>query len=387
MAEEVKLQPNKSKKKNDRFFDYSLLFACIFTILFGFVLMYSASSYTGTSGYNDSLYFLKRQLIATALGVVGFIVVMLIDYRIFLKWADIIYWGSLASLLLVLTPLGKSSHGATRWVNLGFTQFQPAELVKIAIIIVVAAMISRCKTTSLKNPITCWKILARPMLAAILLYGLTSNMSSAIIVFLIGFCMLAIAGACKKFYKQFAIFALAGSVLAGLFLMITGGGFRLERIMVWLKPEQYSQKGGYQVLQGLYAIASGGLFGKGLGNSAQKLGSLPESTNDMIFSIICEELGLFGAIFVIAIFVFIIYRMKTIANHVPKKEMFGSMIVTGVTLHIAIQVVMNIAVVTNSMPNTGVSLPFISYGGTSVAFLMAEVGLVFSVSKSIGRDR
>ena len=135
-------------------------------------------------------------------------------------------------------------------------------------------------------------------------------------------------------------------------------------------------------MQGLYAIGSGGFFGKGLGNSAQKLGTLPESTNDMIFSIICEELGLFGAVCVIALFIFMIFRMKTIAMNVPKSDLFGSMLVVGVMLHVAIQALLNIAVVTNSMPNTGVSLPFISYGGTSLAFLITEMGLVFSVSKT-----
>lgn len=164
-----------------------------------------------------------------------------------------------------------------------------------------------------------------------------------------------------------------------------GKGFRFSRIMVWLNPEEYADSGGYQVMQGLYAIGSGGLFGKGLGNSAQKLGFVPEATNDMIFSIICEELGIFGAICIILLFIFMIRRMRVVACNAP--NFFGSMIVIGVMAQISMQVVLNIAVVTNSMPNTGVSLPFISYGGTSLVFLMAEMGLVFSVSKSVKKIR
>ena len=199
--------------------------------------------------------------------------------------------------------------------------------------------------------------------------------------------MIIIAGPGRKFYKYLGITLGGIAAIGGLILLIRGSGFRLGRVMAWINPEQYSDDGGYQIMQGLYAIGSGGFFGKGLGNSAQKLGTLPESTNDMIFSIICEELGLFGAICVIAIFIFMILRMRNIALNVPKTDLFGTMLVVGVMLHIAIQVVLNIAVVTNSMPNTGVSLPFISYGGTSLAFLITEMGLVFAVSKSIGREK
>ncbi|MCR5429857.1 MAG: putative lipid II flippase FtsW [Eubacterium sp.] len=388
MAREKKVRKTERKPKKDgRYFDYSLLFICIFTILIGYVLLYSASSYSATSTHSDSLFFLKRQIIATVIGVIGFVFVMKVNYRLFDKYAHILYYISLASIVLVRTPLGMELNGARRWVDLGIIQFQPAELVKIAVIIVTASMISKCKENSLKNPVVAIKIFARTAVAAILLFVLTSNMSSAIIVFLIGFFMIIIAGPGRKFYKYLGI-ALGGiAALGGIILLIRGSGFRLGRVMAWINPEQYSDDGGYQIMQGLYAIGSGGFFGKGLGNSAQKLGTLPESTNDMIFSIICEELGLFGAICVIAIFIFMILRMRNIALNVPKSDLFGTMLVVGVMLHISIQVVLNIAVVTNSMPNTGVSLPFISYGGTSLAFLITEMGLVFAVSKNIGREK
>ena len=382
MAKE-QAQPKKNKDKTSNpHMDYNLLIVCIFTILIGYVLLYSASSYSATSTHDDSLFFIKRQMFATAIGIVGLVVVMKLGYKFFEKFADWIYYLSLASIVLVRTPLGLELNGARRWVDLGFIQFQPAELVKISVIIVTASMISKCKNKSLENPVVALKIFARTAVAAIMLYVLTSNMSSAIIVGLIGTLMIVIAGPGRKFYKYFFI-ALGGMAgLAGIIMLIKGSGFRIARVMTWLNPEQYSDEGGYQIMQGLYAIGSGGYFGKGIGNSAQKLGTLPESTNDMIFSIICEEMGLFGAVCVVALFIFMIFRMKSIVTNTPRSDVFGSMLVIGVMLHISIQVLLNIAVVTNSMPNTGVSLPFISYGGTSLAFLITEMGLVFSVSKT-----
>lgn len=160
--------------------------------------------------------------------------------------------------------------------------------------------------------------------------------------------------------------------------------FRMNRFKVWLEPEKYSREGGFQVLQALYAIGSGGIFGKGLGQSVQKLGFVPEAQNDMIFTIICEELGLFGAVSVILMFLFMIWRFMVIANN--STDLFGSLIVVGVLAHISIQVILNIAVVTNTIPNTGITLPFISYGGTSILFLMIEMGLVLSVSRQIRRE-
>ena len=155
--------------------------------------------------------------------------------------------------------------------------------------------------------------------------------------------------------------------------------YRAERIQIWLNPEKYEK--GYQTLQGLYAIGSGGLFGKGLGESMQKLGFIPEAQNDMIFSVICEELGLFGAVCLILLYLLIIWRLVVIANNAA--DLYGSLIVVGILAHIAIQVLLNIAVVTNTIPNTGVSLPFVSYGGTSISILLAEMGLALSVSRGI----
>ena len=198
-----------------------------------------------------------------------------------------------------------------------------------------------------------------------------NNLSTAIIIAGIAFVMVFISS------PKTAPFLLGVLGLAALALVFVFGTYRQERLQIWLHPEDFDK--GYQTLQGLYAIGSGGLFGKGLGESIQKLGFVPEAQNDMIFSIICEELGLFGAICVILMYIMLLWRLLLIATNA--KDMFGSYLVIGIMIHIALQVILNIAVVTNSMPNTGVTLPFISYGGTSIMFLIAEMGVALSVSK------
>jgi cell division protein FtsW len=217
-----------------------------------------------------------------------------------------------------------------------------------------------------------------------------NNLSSGIIVVGIAFVMLFVA--CKVKWPFFlcgalglGTIAVAGPLAIFLEKIHLLKAYQLERIHVWMNPEAYPQDGGFQVLQGLYAIGSGGLVGKGLGESIQKMGFVPEAQNDMIFSIICEELGLFGAVSIILVFLFMIFRFMLIADNAP--DLFGSLLVVGVMAHIAIQVILNIAVVTNTIPNTGITLPFISYGGTSILFLMIEMGMVLSVSNQIKLEK
>ena len=219
---------------------------------------------------------------------------------------------------------------------------------------------------------------------ALAAYILTDNLSTAMIILGITVGMVFVA---HPDMRPFIVVAVAGVILiviGVLFLVATtkdSDSFRVMRVLVWLQPEKYSDEGGYQTLQALYAIGSGGLFGRGLGNSIQKLGSVPEAQNDMIFSIICEELGIFGGIFVLILFGYLLYRLFFIAQNAP--DLFGSLIVTGIFIHIALQVILNIAVVLNLMPNTGVTLPFISYGGTSIVFLMLEMAIALSVARQI----
>lgn len=380
----------EKRKREGGYFDYSLLFVWIFIMLLGYVLLYSASSYTALNKYGDAAYFLKGQIKATIIGAVFMIPTIFLDYRLLKKFKTLIYVVSIGSVFLVLTPLGLELNGAKRWVDLKVVQFQPAEVVKIGVIIITAYALSRCGTSAIKKGKLCWQIYSLTLLGAGLVYVLTSNLSSAIIIAGIGAIMIIVAGAGKYFTGTISV----GLVVAiiGLYILrnmpqLASLSYRFERIAVWKNPENYLDGAGkgYQPLQGLYAIGSGGIFGKGLGNSAQKLGFVPEATNDMIFSIICEELGIFGAVCIILLFVFMIRRMRVIASNAP--DMFGSMLVVGVLAHISIQVVLNIAVVTTVIPNTGVSLPFISYGGTSLLFLMIEMGMVLSVSRRIKRIR
>lgn len=228
-------------------------------------------------------------------------------------------------------------------------------------------------------------MMGAPLPIAACVYLITDNLSSAIIIMGIAVLMVFVA---SPDYKKFVIMGLSVVAAAALLVFVVvqlgdkiGGKFRLARIQAWLNPESQAQDKGFQTLQALYAIGSGGIWGKGLGQSMQKLSFLPEAQNDMIFSIICEELGLFGAVAIILMFIMLLWRMMVIANNAP--DLFGAMLVVGVMGHIAIQAILNIAVVTNSIPNTGISLPFISYGGSSALFLLAEIGLVLSVARRI----
>lgn len=370
-------------------FDYTMLFLVAFLSGFGLLMIYSASSYTSMMDYDDPEYYFKKQIFNLVLGAIVLFMAMKFNYKKFKGvFAIIIYAVSLICIVLVKTPLGLSSHGATRWLNFKIFSFQPAELAKLAVIIMLAVMVCNMgKNMALKRSVfKMWGVAAIP---AGMIYLLTKNMSSALIVAGIAFVMSFVAH--KKNGIFLVILGIGVVGVIGLIVVLNtvdmadAGSFRLERIIAWLEPEKYADETGYQTLQALYAIGSGGLFGKGLGNSLQKLDFIPEAQNDMIFSIICEELGLFGALVLIVVFALLLWRIANVALNA--NDLFGSMLAVGVFGHIAIQVVLNIAVVTNLIPNTGVSLPFISYGGTSVLFLMAEMGIVLNISANSAAKR
>ena len=385
---------NRNRKKRKQYgfyFDYTLLFVLVFIVGFGLTMIYSTSSYTAQIEEGDPEFYFRKQLIFTIIGFVLMVVeTKIFDYHYLKKFAVVIYIGGLLCMFLLKTPLGITRNGATRWIRVpGLGQFQPAELVKIGTIAMTALLIVRAGQNIKKFKTVIVICIIAGFAPALLVYVLSSNMSSALIVALISVVMTFVAYPGYKIYV--ALTGLA-TVAFGAFyswikkMAVSGnltGKFRLNRVLVWLNPEKYIDDKGYQTVQALYAIGSGGLFGKGLGQSAQKLGFVPESANDMIFSIVCEELGLFGAVAIIVLFAFIIRRMRIIAGNAP--DLFSSLLVVGVMAQISVQVVLNIAVVTNSIPNTGVSLPFISYGGTSILFLLYEMSLVLAVSKQIKR--
>lgn len=374
------------KKSVKRYFDYSLLFVTIFIAGFGLIMIYSTSSYTAQMKFGNAQYYFKKQLMFMLLGFAAMYVAYRIDYHVWHKLAFPIF--ICASLLVfALIPFGSEANGATRWIRFGSIGVQPADVCKPAVIMMVSSAVCSYGTKLKKFRYVMLICILTGGVEAALVFVISNNMSSAIIIFLITFVQTFIAYPGYKIYVALTGLAAAGvgGIYAWLTNMIKGGNmtesFRLNRLLVWINPENYASDKGFQTVQALYAIGSGGLFGKGLGKSLQKLGYIPESQNDMIFSIICEEIGLFGAIFVIIVFGVMLWRIAHVAQNAP--DLFGTLLVSGVFAHIAIQVVLNIAVVTNFIPNTGVSLPFISYGGTSETILLAEIGLVLNVSSKI----
>lgn len=352
------------------FFDYQTLFITIVLILFGVMMIYSASSYRAVmEGYNDFYYALKQALIAVG----SFIIMMILSGVNYKKYYDFAMPIILVAVVLcvIVSIMGIASHGAIRWIDLGFFNLQPSEFLKPAIIVYIAKV---CTTNEewLENFKDLFKVLAIPLVG--IGFVAKENLSTAIICFMI---LVAVIFVAAKDIRPLIVWCIIAGVCGVLLVLLEG--YRGGRIEAWLNPE--TSESGYQTMQSLYAIGSGGLFGKGLGNSIQKTGFLPESHNDMIFSVVCEELGLFGALAVIALFVMLLFRMKYIAENAPNK--FASYMVIGVLAQIAVQLIINVGVVTNTLPPTGVTLPFISYGGSSVAATMIEIALVLTVSRQI----
>ncbi len=387
-ATSVKRSPRKKSILSSIFvtrrdyFDYNLLAIVILLTCFGLVMLYSTSAYEASLGENgdDMMYFGKQAVIsggALILALIG----SQVDYHILSRLSWPLYIGSTA-LLVATKFIGRTINGARRWIYLGPISFQPAELAKVAVILFLPTLIVDMgrEIRGVKGP---FRVILYGAVSAFCTYYFTENLSTALII--AGIAVILVFIVHPKTLPFIIIGAVLSIVVAAIlyYVISTGGSesFRIRRIQVWLNPEENSSLGGYQVMQGLYAIGSGGALGKGLGNSTQKLGALPEAQNDMIFSIICEELGIFGAVLLIFLFLFLLYRLFFIAQNAP--DLLGSLIVSGVFIHISLQVTLNIAVVINLIPTTGITLPFISYGGTSILFLMSEIALALSVSRQI----
>ena len=346
------------------YFDFILFFIVIVLIAFGLVMLFSVTSYESTDKFGYSYYYLKHQLIGVAIGAVVMLFFVLVDYHAWLRWVPVLYILTLILQLAVFVPgIGVEINESRRWIGVGNMTFQPSEIAKfgMAIISKIPSQLKKFKT-----------FVKMIVLAAILVVPIAlTDLSTAVIIFAIVVAMLFVAS--PKIWHF---------VVGGVLVVMAGAGFilfagyRAKRL-----ADFFSDDTVFQTQQALYAIGSGGWFGKGLGESLQKLGYVPEAENDMIFSIIGEELGVFGIVCVILLFVLLLWRYIFVASNAP--DLYGAMIAVGAFAHISLQVVLNIAVVTGTIPNTGVTLPFISYGGTSIIFLMAEVGLVLSVSRRI----
>ena len=358
------------------YFDYSLLFIVFLIVCFGLIMLYSASAYEADMKMNNSLYYLNKQILSVGIGLVALFILVNFNYHMYNKPAIalIAFFGCIVLILAVLSPIGVEVNGARRWLSLGMT-LQPCEFAKLGLIVFMSYYINR-NIKRLKNPGTYFMGLLYSGILGGLVAVVTSDLSSGIIIVAIGVVMLFVASPKLKY-----LIIVAGVLVAAFIAAVLAEPYRLERFNVWLHPKENASEGGYQILQSLYSLGSGGLFGKGLGNGIQKLGYVPEAQNDMIFTVICEELGVIGGIALILLFIFMIWRFMIISNNAP--DLYGSMLVVGIMAHISVQTVMNLAVVTNSMPNTGVPLPFISYGGSSIMCLLMEIGIVLSVSRRI----
>lgn len=364
------------------FFDVQLLFITLLLIGFGLVMVYSASSYTAALGKDgDSFLYLKRQLLSVAVGMVTMIGAIIIPYRTYSKFCLPIYGAGIVFVLLLFSNFGGEANGATRWLRIGSLSVQPSEICKLCTIVLVSTFISKMSPKIRKSFKGYAFVMIPVAIYCFMILVISRNMSSAIIIGLIAVMMYLIADKNNKWPALTLIVMFAGcafvTVLAANGWLPKKVGFRLERVMAWLDPYAYSDGKGMQIIQSLYGIGSGGIKGKGLGMSMQKLGWLPEANNDMIFAIICEELGFVGALAVLMMFAYMFYRIIDISNHT--RDYLGNLILTGIFCHISVQVILNICVVTNLIPNTGVPLPFISYGGTSIIMLMTEIGIVLNI--------
>ncbi len=365
-------------------YDIVLVMLVILLSVFGLVMIYSVSSYNAARYYNDANLYFKRQGLFLIIGLFMMFIVSMIDYHVYInpvKWFFgirpiwVFYLLCLGLQIYVLLN-GYEAGGSSRWIQIPkLGNFQPSELTKICVILLVSYLVHR-----VPNRINYFYGFIAVAIYIVPLLGLVAMLNLSTAVVLAGiFGVICFTASRKKGYFAIVLLLMVAFLVAFVFL----ADYRSERIDAWLHPEDVDPSS--QIVQGLYAIASGGLWGKGLGHSIQKMGFITEVHTDMIFTVICEELGIFGAIMVIAVFLMLLWRLLHIAVNAP--DMFGGLIATGVLTHIALQVLLNIAVVTGSIPATGIPFPFISYGGSSLTVLLIEMGIALSVSKYTNRER
>ena len=384
------MQRNNQKKKVKRFskfldnrMDYILFITVLILLSLGVIMVLSASAPSALSETGKSYTYFVRQFIFAVIGIGIMLFISKIDYRFYKKYYWLVYAVSVLVLLLVLIPgLGREVNGATRWIGIpGLGQFQPSEITKIGLIIFYAGYLSDHKS-ELKD---FWRGFVKPLAFLLppiaILYLVQNHLSVCLVIAAITAVMMLMAG-CRLLH-----FIAAGLVgVAGIVIMLIKGqtsessSFRWDRIVTFFDPWSDATGTGYQMVQSLYAIGSGGLFGVGLGNSTQKYLYIPEPQNDFIFAIVAEELGFVGCVAIIALFGIFVWRGIVIAMKAP--DMFGSLLAVGVTTLVAVQTIINIAVVTASIPTTGMALPFFSYGGTALVILLASVGILLNISRA-----
>lgn len=367
--------------------DLPLLILICILLAVGLVMMFSASYAFAFANYGDSYLFIGRQSIFAVAGVIAMLLISTVDYHKFHRLATLIYAIAIGLLVLLfvcalfdIEAIAPNKNGATRWLNFGFMEFQPSEVAKFAMVTMLADYISRKSDRISASKGTYGLIVCLAIFGVVAGFVLLEkHFSAAIIITLLAFTLFFIGGYNPKHLTVIFIIGIAAAVLV---LQLPMFSHSLLRFMGWLDPFNPNPPEGvdtWQTRQGLYAIGSGGLLGVGLGQSKQKYLYLPEPQNDFIFAIVCEELGFIGAIIVILLFAMLIWRGVYIS--INAKDKFGTLLGVGITFTVGIQAVLNICVVTNALPNTGISLPFFSYGGTSLLMLLGQMGVLLSISR------
>lgn len=376
----------KSKKKHgfwnfDGKMDITFLSLVLILLTIGLVMLFSASYAFSYEQYGNSYRFIVRQAVFAVIGVALMLVVSCIDYRFYRKLAWPFYIAIIGVLgfLLAIPPM-LPSMDVKRWLVIGPINFQPSELAKFALVLLLSSLIAANYKLMQKFGFVVFLLVLIAVPCALIV--LEPHLSATILVFCLGIVLLIVGGLAKKY-----IFAGVGIGVGGVAILIFSGaiGYASDRLQYWLNPWLDPSGKGFQTIQSLLAIGSGGIWGRGIGQSRQKHLWVPEPHNDFIFSIVCEELGLIGAIVIIILFCLLIWRGFTIAMKASDK--FGSLMAIGLTFQVGLQALLNIWVVTNTMPNTGISLPFFSYGGTSLLILLVEMGIVLSISRGTSLEK
>lgn len=369
--------PQKTAIGSDRGrMDLPYLMLTLLLTALGLIMLFSASFPRAYHVTGNSASYFTSQLLFALMGVAVMYGFSLVPYRLYSRYSKLLY-GACVLLLLGVLLFGLTGGGATRWIRLGFVRFQPSEIAKLSLIISLANILTRQREHS-RSPRTFFACSLAMLIVAVLLI-LEPHFSATIIVASLCFLMMLVGGVNTKYLMTIA---LGGGAV--LLLLILTGGYTGDRIMAWLDPEAYPSDEGYQIVQSLYAIGSGGLFGLGFGMGRQKYLYLPEEHNDYIFAIVCEELGFIGAMGILILFALLILRGYWIAIHA--KDRFSMLLATGLTTLLALQVLLNVGVVSNLLPSTGISMPFFSSGGTALMMQLAECGILLNISRSISRE-
>lgn len=364
------------KSKQMKSGDFLIVIITMALVIFGIIMVFSASYYTALSDYNDPYFFLKREIVFAGIGTFLMLAVASIDYHFYQKFSWGIIGLSVILLMMVFTPLGVTRNNATRWIGIGDLTLMPGEIAKLAVIVFVAWYLSSDSTRPRSFKTGILPMVGLGGVCFGLIY-LQPNLSTAITIFMIIVGMLFVAGA--KIWHLFLVGLMGISAAAFAVFLDPDGGYRLSRITSFLDPFADPLDSGYQVVQSLYALGSGGLFGVGLGKSIQKNLYLPEAHNDFILSIIGEELGFVGILVLFLSYLLLLWRGIHIA--INAKDMYGTLMASGVTMMMGIQLVLNVATVTSVMPPTGITLPFISYGGNAIWMFMIAMGLLINISR------